>query len=191
MPGEKRWSCACLPMALALLRRIVARLCDGGSPVAPKSRFVVLTVGCLVTASLFLPADAAAQRRGGSPSGGRPVAVARPVYSRPTTIVRLLSSRLLLSAVLAVLLLRPVHLGLGRIRLPLQLRNRLWLWLRVRLPVSRALSLSLLLGWRLRPDRCRPSPGHAQGDPGVRRRLLRGPGRRVRWRAAAAARRRG
>jgi PEGA domain len=51
--------------------------------VSPKFRLVPLTVICLVTAGLFLPADAAAQRRAVHGSGGRSAVVIRPAYYYP------------------------------------------------------------------------------------------------------------
>jgi len=66
-------------MALSLLRLNVARACaDGGSPVAPKFRVLVLALTTAIAVSLFLPVDAAAQHRGGGSGGHQGTAVARP-----------------------------------------------------------------------------------------------------------------
>ena len=47
--------------------------------MARKYRLVVLTVVCFVAVGLFLPSDAAAQRRGVRRSGGRTAVVVRPI----------------------------------------------------------------------------------------------------------------
>jgi hypothetical protein len=68
-------------VASSLLRSISGACAHGGSPVAPKHRLVIVTVLCFVVAGLFLPSDAAAQRRGVGHSGvGTAVVVASPVY---------------------------------------------------------------------------------------------------------------
>ena len=54
----------------------------GGSPVSRKFRPLILTVLCFTAAGLFLPSDAAAQRRGVRRSGVRTAVVVGAPYYR-------------------------------------------------------------------------------------------------------------